>query len=297
MARTGYDPDAARSRQAMQIGALDQAAKNLTTAVRDADFVILALPFDQVQSTLAAISNHLKEGAVVLDTAPFKAVVAAWAGELLPAGRYHIGLAAVINPAYLQDGDLSTDVAHADLFKNGLIGIVARPDAPEAALQLAVDLVHLLGAQHRFLDAHEADGLLARTHLLPGWVAAALLNATVDQAGWREASLLAGSDYAAATAPILAGEAGALVEASLANRENLIRALDGLIAQLEAVRAEFVNQDQESLSQRLARARQGRDAWWQSRLKPDPELPPAEMPAGGDFWKQLFGSRNHKRRP
>ncbi len=86
-----------------------------------------------------------------------------------------------------------------------------------------------------FADPLEMDGLMSATHLLPQLMSAALLNATIDQPGWREARKVAGRAYAEASAPIahLANEPESLGAASILNRENLLRLLDSAIASLD----------------------------------------------------------------
>ena len=76
--------------------------------------------------------------------------------------------------------------------KKGLIGIVSPPQTDSGAIKLAADLTRLVGADPLFADPVEVDGLMSATHLLPQLLAAALLNATIDQPGWREAQKLAG---------------------------------------------------------------------------------------------------------
>ena len=72
---------------------------------------------------------------------------------------------------------------------------------PSEAIKLAADLSQLLGAEHLFIDPVELDSMMSATHLLPQLMAAALLNATVDQPGWREARMLTGRPFAEATGP------------------------------------------------------------------------------------------------
>ena len=50
------------------------------------------IPFDAVRETLEFISQDLKEGAVVMDTAPVKGPVFEWAKQYIPEGRYYVGL-------------------------------------------------------------------------------------------------------------------------------------------------------------------------------------------------------------
>ena len=117
-----------------------------------------------------------------------------------------------------------------------------------------------------FADPLEVDGLMAATHLLPQLMAAALLNATVDQPGWREGRKVAGRAYAEATAPaVLPGDAYSLAASALLNRENTLRVLDSAIAALSAIRSDIDKQDEAALDERLKRARKGRDTWWKGR--------------------------------
>ena len=200
--RIGYDKDLETARRAEKMGALDRVDNNLPSAVREADLVLLSVPMDQIRDTMAAIAQDLKEGSVVMDTGPVKETAAAWAGELLPNDRYYVGLTPVFNPAYLHDTDSGLDAARADLFHGGLMAIVAPTRSNSEAIKLAADLTRLLGATPLFADPLEMDGLMAATHLLPQLLAAALLNATVDQPGWHEGRKVAGRAYAEGTAPI-----------------------------------------------------------------------------------------------
>ncbi len=115
---------------------------------------------------------------------------------------------------------LGLEAARADLFQGGLMAIVTPATTNSAAIKLAADLTRLLGAMPLFADPLEVDGLMAATHLLPQLMAAALLNATVDQPGWREGRKFAGRAYAEATAPaVLPWDSHSLAAAALLNRE------------------------------------------------------------------------------
>ncbi len=264
--RTGHDRSLEIARRAEKMGAVDNVSLNLPASVQQADVVILALPLDQIRETMAIIAPDLKEGAVVMDTGPVKEVVSAWAGEMLPEGRFYVGLTPVINPAYLHGADSGLEAAHADLFKKGLIAIVAPPRAPSEAIKLAADMARLLGADPLFFDPVELDSLMGSTHILPQLMAAALVNATVDQPGWREARKIAGRAYAEVTGPIVQfSEPSSLVSAAIMNRENILRAMDSLIAVMETLRNDISQADNAALQSRLERAQRGRERWWHER--------------------------------
>ncbi len=290
--RVGHDKDARIAREAEKLGALDKVITNLPRSVEQADLVILALPVDQIHETLEIIAPDLKESAVVMDTAPVKESIAGWAKELLPDGRYYVGLTPVINPAYLQQHDTGLESAHPDLFKDGLIAIVVPPGSASEAVKLAADLTRLLGSTPLFADPVEVDSFMSATHILPQLMAAALLNITVDQPGWREGRKMAGRAYAEVTGPIVQmGEHEALTSAALLAGDNILRVTDNLISALESLRNDIQKRDVEALSARLERARQGRQVWWQERVvaKWEEGAPQPDYPKPGDMFGRLFG--------
>ena len=265
--RVGHDRSLDIAHRAQKMGAVDRVSNNLPSAVRDADIVVLSIPVDQMRATLEVVAPDLKENAVVMDTCPVKVAVIAWIKELLPENRHYIGLTPVINPAYLRLGEAGIDAARADLFQHGLLAIVAPPNTPGEALKLASDLARMLGADPLFADPLEIDGLMAATHILPQLMAAALLNATVDQPGWREARKIAGQAYADATAPsVRSSAASSLSSSALLNRENVLRVLDGAIAAMQALRQDIDGDDAQALEARLELARRGYALWLKERL-------------------------------
>jgi prephenate dehydrogenase len=297
--RTGNDREPAIARQAVKSGAVDKTMINVPSSVRDADVVILALPIDEIRETIELVAPDLKPGSVLIDTSPIQAEAMKWAEELLPGDdRYFVSLTPSLNPAYLMESGSGIENAHADLFKNSLMLVSSLPGIDESALTLATNLTQILGATAMFIDPVEADGLLAYSHLLPRIVSAALVNATIDQPGWREARKLAGRAYAQSTEPVLNfEESTALGQAALLNAENTLRMLDQVIMEMHALREAIAEKDSALLQDRLEHARQGRQLWWNQRLSADWEPKPVQgnrMPTSGETIGRLFGFRPKK---
>jgi prephenate dehydrogenase len=241
---------------------LDRVDGNLPHSVEGAAIVILALPQDQVHDTLQFIAPDLQEDAVVMDTAPVKADVLQWAKDLLPPQRHYVGLTPVLNPAYLETPGSGVEAARADLFKHGLMAIVSPPGTPYEAVKLAADFSRLLGAEHLFIDPLEHDSMMSATHVLPQLISAALLNATVDQPGWRDTRKLADRSYAAITnASAQYDQPGALTRQALASQVHLLRWMDAFIDNLDAIRQQLAADDTDKLQEALTRARSGREKW------------------------------------
>jgi len=230
-----------------------------------------------------------------MDTAPVKQDYSSWVMGILPTDRHYVSLMPALNPAYLNDTAEGQESARGDLFHNSLI-LITQPSGTNAeAIKLASDLTSLLGATPLFADAAEVDGLVAAGIFLPQLAAAALLNATTDQPGWREGRKIAGPDFTKATAPILnLTETKDLGQAILFNRENTLRMIDTLIDSLGDLRQAIAQQDQPAIQELLENALKGRELWWKQRLAANwaaLENPQPRTPGAGEMIGRLIGIR------
>lgn len=296
--RVGSDSLPLAERAASRLNAFDQIKHNLPAAVENADVVVLACPVDEIRRTLEIIAPELKAGAVVIDTSPLNVKVMEWAEELLPPERYFISMLPTLNPAYLESLVEGPEAAHDDLFKNGLMVITNPPSTGSDALKLAADLAVLLGGTPYFGDAWEMDGLLAASHMLPKLLAAALANAVTDQPGWNEGRRLAGRPFAFATGPVLdLDEVKSFGQAALENRENTLRVLDNLLAELETLRDALSGQDAEALAKWIEHAQKNRQEWWAQRKLANWGAPARTepLPTSGEVLGRLIGLGKKKK--
>ncbi|GAB4503358.1 MAG: hypothetical protein Fur0043_03500 [Anaerolineales bacterium] len=290
--RVGHDKDPQTARDAEKKGAVDEVKFNLPAAVREARLVLLSVPLGEVHSTLEVIAPDLLEGAVVIDTSPAKKAVTAWAGDLLPVGRFYIGLTPAINARYLHGIEFGLPAARADLFENSVVMLDAPPHTPEEAVRLAADFVRLWGATPVYSDSEETDGLMSKTHLLPQLTAAALLNALIDQPGWNDARKLAGRPFSTLTAALAyQDEIKSLTDATLLDRGNVTRALDLLMASLKGLRDAIAAGDQEAVFERLELALDGHTRWLAERTQADwSETEKPDLSNLPSMWERLLGS-------
>ena len=298
----GNDKDTQAGKAAQKAGAVDDFKYNLPDSVKSAGVVILALPFGEVRETLELIAPDLQEGTLILDTAPSKGTVAAWATELLPQGRFYVGLAPAIHPDYLHGIEFGVNAARADLFEKGVMVVTVPPRTPENVFNLTMDFVNLLGSLPLLMDTAEADGILGSVQILPQLAAAALLDATLDKPGWQETKKLAGRPYAAVTSGLAYhDDATSLREAALENRENVVRLLNSYIASLISLRDEIDSNDRDALGKRLDTAWAGRIRWFDERTEADwlnKEAQRIDAPSFGDRVNQmLFGSLADRIKP
>jgi len=292
--RVGHDKDPETAKSAQKKGAVDDVKYNLPASVREANIVLLSLPVNEIRSTLEAIALDLPDGAIVMDTSPLQSSVAEWAQEILPEGRYYVGLVPAINPSYMHRIEMGLEAAEEDMFEGGIVVLATLPGVPEYAVNVAMNLIATLGATPLFADMVETDSLMASTHIVPQLVAAATLNAVVDQPGWKEARKLAGRPFAALTSALaFQDEIDSLGAAALLNREHVTRVLDVIIGSLQGLRNDIADGNQEDVSDRLELALEGHRRWLGERLQGDwsNEMGRPKIDQYPNFMERLVGIR------
>jgi len=263
---TGTDIDGKVSQESHKRGAVTKTTSNINQAVKDADVVILSLPLDQVLEMIEITAPIMKAGAILLETAPTKEEVAKRVKDCLPESCSYVGLTPVLNPNYIHNEGYGIDTAQADLFHNGMFGIITPPQSNAQAVNFAADFIQLLGASPLFIDLQENDGLMAATHLLPQLLSIAMLNSTIDHPGWGEARKVAGRAFAEVTGPAAhLDDAEALKSAVIFNQENVVRKIDDIIGILNEFRHEIANNEDEALTSRITQAKDGVNQWWLER--------------------------------
>jgi prephenate dehydrogenase len=291
----GHDKDTRSAKAAQEAGAVDTFKYNLPDSVRDARIVILALPLAEVRETLKVIGPDLQDGTLVIDMAPAKATVESWAQELIPQGRFYVGLFPAIHPDLLHGIDYGVKAARADLFQKGVMALTAPYGTPENVFKLTTDLITLLGSLPLLMDTAEADGLLGKVQILPQLAAAALLDATLEQPGWQEAKKLAGKPYAVVTSGLAYhDDSASLRDAALENRENMVRLLNSYISSLLQIRDEIESNDRDALGSHLDNTWSGRTRWFEERIEAEwlnKDAQKVDAPSFGERVNQmLFGS-------
>jgi prephenate dehydrogenase len=288
----GHDREHAVASKARKLGVVSKAEWNLISACEEADLIVIATPVMAIKETLTAIASYLKPGCLITDTASIKGPVMAWAKEILPDTVNFVGGDPIISREASTGGSPPTGIegARADLFHGGLYCLTPSPEAAPQAVQLATDLVQLLGARPFFLDAAEHDGLVAGVDHLPFVLSAALLETTTQNPAWREMRKLAGDAFQSAT-HFSSSDAATYRDACLTNGENIVRWIDACLARLEELREVIAAQETEKLERTFEEAVSVRDRWLREKAEGRWELTeetPALPPQQG-FLRRLIG--------
>ncbi len=295
--RIGIDREPLTSGRAQKMGAVDRVEYKVPAAVENANIIILALPADEIRDMLEVIAPIIQPNAVIIDTSPLQTAVAEWAEELLPDDRYLISMTPTINPAYLHETQVGIDDAHADLFKNSPMIITHPLSAHPDAIKLTADIARLTGASLYFAETAEADGILAAIDLLPKLTSVGLLSAITDQPSWREGQRIAGRSFSQSTsAALLLDENAQLGHTALVNRENTLRLLGELIANLSEIRKYVADGDADNLNRVMQKAVKERKEWLKHRQSGDFDAEKEEKPSIGDTLKRLFGFKPREKK-
>src|SRR5712691_1043979 len=192
----GHDREPGRAGAARQAGALDRSDWNIPSALEGAGIVILATPLGSIEKLMMQIAEFLPQGCIVVDTAPLKASVLAWAKTHLSGRADFVGGHPIVDSR-------STTVPSATLFAERTFCIVPAPDASNAAVEQVTRLVQTLGAIPLFIDPVEHDSHMAIAGQVPAVLAAVLMRAAATNPSWRDGQRLASAAFGDATAPAL----------------------------------------------------------------------------------------------
>jgi len=244
--------------EAYKLGAADEATTVLAQTVADADLVVLATPIGVMPTLVEQMRPALSDGCVVTDVGSVKyPIVAALSDALAKPGRGGTGAARFVGSHPMAGSEQSgLEAARRDLFENATCIVTPREDTDKTALQIVHDFWKALGCSVKTLAPAAHDEIVARISHLPHVAAAAIVNVVCHDGEQR--LNFAGPGFKDFTR-IASGPADMWTEICLENREEIGRALDGLIEELGKVRAALENADAVELRTMLKRAKHFRD--------------------------------------
>ncbi len=279
----GHEKDPSIAARAQKRGAVDGSKWNLIDACDGAGLIILALPLNEIKSTLEALKPNLSPGVIVTDTATTKVPVMEWAQDL-PDGAHFVGGDPILKSGATAQ-DRGIDAADANAFRGATYCLTAAPTASASAVETLTNLVALLGAQPYFVEAAEHDGLMAGVQHLPALLATALASTVIQSQGWRERAKLAGSDFRTVT-NLVPADGKIAREQFLAHRTDLLRWIDAVMVELHELRDLFAREDADALAERVEAIAAERGKWLSGSY--DETTAPADMESVQTSTARLF---------
>jgi prephenate dehydrogenase len=238
--------------EALTRSLVDEATTDLEGAVSRADIVVLATPVRVILRQLPEIGPLLPDGCLLMDLGSTKAQIVAAMAELPPHVQPLGG--------HPMCGKEKSGIGVADpaIYQGATFILSPLPRTSPEALALGQALVCAAGSNPLIVDGARQDYLVATVSHLPYLLACALVrtaDATTSQdplvwkivaGGYRDTSRVAGSDVTM------------MVDILLTNRQQVDRALQTCIAQLQNLARLVETGDEERLREELGLIRQTR---------------------------------------
>ena len=177
-------------RQAKDIGVIDVANSDISSAVKDSGLIILDLPLSETQDLLESIGTIISGGAVVTDLLPVKSKIEEWAKKYLPKNVTFVGGHSLVNHNQ-SDNDSVSPISLQDTF----YVLVPSIDSSESGVNTVVRMVEALGAKPLFMDSFEHDSYSLGVTLLPQLTSFASVSSASNSPGWNDISKFAGEYF------------------------------------------------------------------------------------------------------
>lgn len=248
VARTEATLEAARAR-----GAVDVALHDPVSGCQGVDAVFVATPVSFIGGVVKTVGPHLKPGCLVSDLGSAKVKVMEEVKEA--KGDFHfVG-------GHPMAGSDRTGVmnARADMFRNTVYFLTPREDTPSEMLASLSDLVLRIGAIPTVLPADRHDHAVAFSSHLPHLTAAILVRLAMDEMAEESAVRRAIGKGFLDTTRIAQGEPAMWADICLANRANLLKALEHMEKAIVGVRDMLAGYQPAELTQWLKDVGKGRE--------------------------------------
>ena len=243
-------------RECQRFGAVDQATLNLEEAVTGADLVVLCTPIAQMPPLAERTVRFLSPGTIVTDVGSVKAsVVRDVSSVMSKPGAHFVG-------SHPMAGSEKTGVAaaQADLFVDAVCVVTPEPKSNRSAVGKIVRLWKSVGCRVLQMAPETHDELVSRSSHLPHILAAQLSNLVLNPNAPKNQALLCANGFRDTTR-IASGSPEMWRDIALANRKNLLIALDSFVDHLGEFRRVLRRGDEAAISRFLEQAKQRRDKW------------------------------------
>ena len=219
---------------ARQSGALTSGSADLA-ALAGCDLIVLAAPIRQNLAVLARLGAVVTEPALITDVGSTKRTTVAAARSLPPTLTF-IGGHPLAGSAR---GGL--EAARVDLFERRPWLLTPGPETPPDAQSRLSSFIAALGASPVVVDAMVHDHVMAYTSHLPQLTATALMHVVGESVG--EAGLRLSGSGLADTTRVAASPASIWSDICASNADEVLPALDQLIATLQTLRGRLADDD------------------------------------------------------
>jgi prephenate dehydrogenase len=231
--------------KALQTETIDRGftIDKVAEAIPLADIIIVATPIDVCQYLLPVIAATARDGSIVTDTASIKGSVMAIARREFAAGRCHFfgghPMAGTERAGF--------DAGDPFLFENALYTITPMSEEySKVAFETLILLIQQIGSQPVLLDAATHDEIAAAVSHMPRMLSVALMEYIVGKNRKNSLYLKMAAGGFKDMTRIASGQFGFWREVLHENKGNVIRAIDGLVEELEKLKTDLQSENLEA---------------------------------------------------
>ncbi|RBP51478.1 prephenate dehydrogenase [Arenicella xantha] len=242
------------AKTALSQGIVD-AVLPLHEAIVAADLIVLATPMQAMGSILKQMEGRLPKQAIVTDVGSVKT-------DLYQAIKLQVPsmLAQFVLAHPIAGGENSgVEASKLGLFKNKHVIITETDEVSQAAVAKVTQMWEKVGAMVLAMSLQEHDAVFAKTSHLPHVIAFSLVNFLSHQSDRERLFDLAAAGFYDFTR-IASSNAEMWRDICITNRAEVLKALDGFSAQIEAIRDNVASADQAAILEYFGSAKQARDA-------------------------------------
>lgn len=250
----GYDRNLDSMQQAVDLDLIDDYAFNLPDAVADSDLIIISVPILAVEKVLAVIKPALKDSAVITDVGSVKGNVAKAVENVFGSPQANV----VLGHPIAGSERSGVSAAQADLYVNHKVILTPLPETSESALQLVRDAWQAVGAEIEEMGVQHHDEVLAATSHLPHLLAYSLVDTLAHSHENKEIFNYAAGGFRDFTR-IASSSPAMWHDIFMANKDEVLAALDLFTQDLGQLRAAVASQDSQTMTGVFTRAKGARD--------------------------------------
>ncbi len=247
----GLGRSAENLRVARRRGIVDRAERDPARAARGVDVVVVAVPVQAIASVIGTLAPHLPSTALITDAGSVKTPVIAAVERVLGDGAARFCGSHPIAGTE----ESGARAARPDLLDGNRCIVTPGPRTAATARRRVVALWEAAGMQVEEMAAGVHDRIFALVSHLPHVAAFALVNAVADadRQGARRALAYAAGGFKDWTR-IAASSPEMWRDICLANRDEVLRAIDGYGAALDRLRDAIALGDGDAIAAELAHA-------------------------------------------
>jgi prephenate dehydrogenase len=244
---SGYGRNRDTLEKACAAGVIDDYTMDMSELCRGAGLVLLATPVGVFRSIGAALSTHLKKGAVVSDVGSVKGALVHDMESLMPPGVHFVG----VHP--IKGSETSGfESATAGFYQGAKCIVTPTEHTDKDSLSTMVETWERIGCTMLYLSPEKHDEVFSLVSHLPHVAAYALVGsvAAVDKAFID----YGGSGFSDATR-IAMSSAEVWSDICLMNRDNILRHIDIYVERLQRIKRIIEAGDDKALKEEFDASR------------------------------------------